>query len=87
MTDSQSHDYMETLRERARESKVYQKHQLVGLELAEILQDEEHKSLYIKLAKEREGEDLIGLAKRVVEMKQVKNYGAYFMSVLHKEKK
>ena len=34
-------DYLETLKKRAKESKVYSFHQLVGLELAKILGDDE----------------------------------------------
>jgi len=75
-------DYRELLKKRAKESKVYTSHQLTGLLLAEILKDEGHKSLYIKLAKEHGSDKLIKLAKSVAERKNVKNMGAYFMRLL-----
>jgi len=75
-------DYRELLTKRAKESKVYTSHQLTGLLLAEILKDEGHKSLYIKLAKEHGSDKLIKLAKSVAERKNVKNMGAYFMRLL-----
>ncbi|MBI2013722.1 MAG: hypothetical protein HYS87_02770 [Candidatus Colwellbacteria bacterium] len=75
-------DYIDKLKQRAKESKVYTKHQLVGLELAEILDDEEHKSLYMKLAKTHDADRLLKLAKSVAENKKVENKGAYFMRVL-----
>ena len=77
-------DYLELLRERARKSRVYSSHQLIGLTVAQILGDESHKSLYIKLAKESKGKDLIELAKSIAERKGVKNKGAYFMSLIKK---
>ena len=76
--------YIEELKKRAKESKVYRKHQLFGLEVAQVLGDEKHKSLYIKLAKEGDGEQMLRLAKEVAERKNVKNKGAYFMSMLTK---
>jgi len=76
-------DYRELLKKRAKESKVYSSHQLVGLTLAEILGDESHKSLYIKLAKTHDMDKLIRLAKSVAEKKNVKNKGAYFMRLLY----
>jgi len=75
-------DYRELLKKRAKESKVYAPHQLTGLLLAEILKDEGHKSLYIKLAKKHGGDKLMKLAKSVAERKNVKNMGAYFMRLL-----
>ena len=44
-------NYIELLKKRAKESRVYSEHQLVGLSIAEILEDEAHKSLYMRLAK------------------------------------
>jgi hypothetical protein len=76
-------DYLDELRKRARESRVYSKHQLVGLEIAQILCDEEHKSLYIKLAKEHDSDKLLRLAKSIAERKNIKNKGAYFMKLLY----
>jgi hypothetical protein len=77
-------DYLELLRERARKSRVYSSHQLIGLTVAQILGDEKHKSLYIKLAKENKGRDLIELAKSVADRGGVKNKGAYFMRLVQK---
>ena len=74
--------YIKELKRRAAESHVYRKYQLLGLMIAEILRDEKHKSLYIKLAKEGNGERLLRLAKEVAEKKNVKNRGAYFMALL-----
>lgn len=75
-------NYLKKLQKRARESKVYRKYQLVGLEIAEFLEDEKHKSLYIKLAKENDPEKLLGIAKEISRNKNIKNKGAYFMAVV-----
>ncbi len=75
-------EYFKTIEERAKKSKIYKKYQLTGLMLAELLKDERHKSLYIKLAKERDNEKLIFLAKDIAERKKIKNKGAYFMKML-----
>jgi len=79
-------DYLKELKDRGKESRVYRKYQLTGLELAEILGDEKHKSLYIKIAKDNPNENLIGIAKEIAENKEIENKGAYFMSVLHNKK-
>lgn len=82
---SYSMDYLDELKKRGKESKVYTEHQLVGLLLAEILGDEEHKSLYIKLAKERNHDKLLKLAKSVAEREGIENRGAYFMKLFASE--
>lgn len=74
---------MDVLRERKKTTHVYQKHQMTGLLLAEILGDDAHKSLYIRLAKKHDEQKLIALAKSVAEKKDIKNRGAYFMKILH----
>jgi hypothetical protein len=74
--------YMKKLRQRGKESHVYRKYQLLGLEIAQVLGDEKHKALYIKLAKEGNAERLLGVAKDVADRKNVKNKGAYFMRVI-----
>lgn len=79
-------EYLELLKERAKKSKVYSPHQMTGLMLAEILGDEKHKSLYIKLAKKYKADKLLTLAKSVAERKNVKNKGAYFMRLLYDDK-
>lgn len=78
-------NYLKELRRRAKESHVYKKYQLIGLEISQILNDEKHKSLYIKLAKERNADRLLRLAKEIAERKNVKNKGAYFMKLLQTE--
>lgn len=77
-------NYLETLKERGKQSRVYKKYQLIGLEIAQALNDEKHKSLYIKLAKKHPGDHLLSIAKDVSERKKIKNKGAYFMKVLQK---
>ncbi len=75
--------YFDKLRDRAKKSKVYRKFQLEGLEIAKLLGDEKHKSLYIKLAKEQDTGFLRRLAEDVAERgSSVRNKGAYFMSRL-----
>ncbi len=75
-------EYLETIRERAKTSRIYRKFQMTGLTLAEILCDNDHKSLYIRLAKEYPENDLIILAKNIAEKKSIDNKGGYFMKVL-----
>ena len=74
--------YIKKLRQRGKDSHVYRKYQLLGLEIAQILGDEKHKALYIKLAKEGNAEWLLGIAKDVADRKNVKNKGAYFMRMI-----
>jgi hypothetical protein len=73
--------YVKSLKERAKQSRAYTAHQLAGLELAEMLHDPKHKSLYIKLAKEHGTARLFELAKSVLEKSDIENPGAYFMSL------
>jgi hypothetical protein len=80
-------DYMKKLRQRGKESHVYRKYQLLGLEISQVLSDEKHKALYIKLAKEGNADRLLGVAKDVAERKGIKNKGAYFMRVITEEGK
>lgn len=72
-------NYIEILKDRSKQSRVYRKYQLTGLLIAQLLNDEEHKSLYIKLAKNYNQQKLLAIAKDVSERKTVKNRGAYFM--------
>jgi hypothetical protein len=74
--------YLTKLKQRAKESRVSRRFQLDGLEIAKILGDEKHRSLYIKLAKEMDPDELRRLAKEVAENKNIKNRGAYFMTLL-----
>jgi len=72
---------MEELSARGEKNKnrVSSKFQSTGLAIAEILGDQAHKALYIKLAKEHDEEKLMSLAKDVAGRKNIKNPGAYFM--------
>ena len=80
-------DYLKELKERGKASRVYREYQLVGLMVSQVLDDEKHKSLYIKLAREYGSEKMLQLAKSVAERKRVKNKGAYFMKMLEIEEK
>lgn len=77
-------EYLKKLKQRGKESHVYRKYQLMGLEISQILEDEGHKALYIKLAKERSGEQLMQIAKGIAERTGIKNKGAYFMRMITK---
>jgi len=79
--------YVKKLKERAKTSHVYRKYQLIGLEISQLLEDEKHKSLYIKLAKEVSGDRLIRFAKDIADRRNVKNKGAYFMVLLKNQNK
>lgn len=79
-------DYLKKLKERKKESRVYRKFQLIGLEIANLLNDPEHKSLYIKLAKQYDPEILLVLAKDVSQRKKIENKGGYFMKILQSKK-
>ena len=80
-------EYLATLRDRAKRSRIYAQHQLVGLEIAKMLGDERHKTLYMKLAKERNAEMLRRLAASIADQPNAKNKGALFMYLLTKAKK
>ncbi len=87
MMAARKNAYLEELKRRAKASHVYRKYQLTGLEIARILGDEKHKTLYIKLARDADGngaggDRLLRLAKDVADRSTVKNKGAYFMSLL-----
>ena len=77
-----SRGYFGELKSRSKKSRVHHDYQLTGLEIAEILKDRKHKSLYIKLAKKYNSAKLLALAKSVAEREYVKNKGAYFMRLL-----
>lgn len=47
--------------------------------IADLLRDRAHKHIYLKLAREYEASDLLGLAKDVADREGITNYGAYFM--------
>gem|GEM_PF-1502056 len=75
--------YLEEMNKRGQKSRVYREFQLIGLEISQILGDNAHKALYIKLAKKFDKSRLLSLAKSVAEKKDILNRGAYFMKVLH----
>ena len=79
-------DYLELLKERKGKSRITVPHQLTGLNIAKILKDEKHKSLYMKLAKEHDNDMLIEIAKDVASRRKVKNKGGYFMKVLQSKR-
>ena len=79
--------YMAELKRRGKESHVYRSYQLIGLDIADVLNDRAHKALYIKLAKEGDPRRLMAIAKDVADRKDVKNHGAYFMRVVAEETK
>ncbi|MDP3052505.1 MAG: hypothetical protein Q8N22_00950 [bacterium] len=78
-------DYLNIIKERKKTSRVYEKFQFTGLTIAQILGDEKHKSLYIKMAKKHDEHKLITTAKSVAERKNIENKGAYFMKVFYQE--
>ncbi len=81
-------EYLKNLSKRSKVSRAYSAHQSVGLELAGILNDAAHKALYIRLAKKyTDHHSLMILAKDVASKPSVQNKGAYFMRLLHGEKK
>ena len=77
-----SNTYFRKLRDRAKTSRVYKPHQMTGLMLAEILDDQDHKALYMRLSKEYDASDLLQLARSLEERKTIENRGAYFMRML-----
>jgi len=80
-----SRDYLKKLDARKYRSRVYTSYQLIGLEIAELLEDRGHKSLYIHLAKKQNPQKLLELARSIAERSAIDNKGAYFMKVLHKK--
>ena len=79
--NNKKQSYFELLEERRTKGRVTTEHQLIGLTIAELLRDEGHKSLYIKLAKENDSDLLLGIAKDIAEREGIENPGAYFMKV------
>mgnify|MGYP001251266126 CR=1 FL=1 len=80
-------DYLKLIEERAKKSRVYSKHQLIGLLLAEMLEDDTHKSFYMRLAMTADESELFFVAKDIAENKNISNKGAYFMTVWHERNK
>jgi len=78
-------NYLNVIKERSKKGRIYKKFQLTGLIVAQLLGDNKHKALYIKMAKKHNEHKLITIAKNVAERKNVKNKGAYFMKVFYHE--
>ena len=77
--------YLDELTRRSRASHAHTAHQSAGLLIAEVLGDLKHRALYIKLAKKHGGDALLRIAKTIAEKKNVKNPGAYFMTLLKRD--
>lgn len=74
--------YFEELFKRGKKSRITTKHQLIGLQISEILSDPDHKSLYMKMAMHLNTTIIMSLAKSIGESKKPGNKGAIFMHVL-----
>lgn len=74
--------YLDELKRRSGESRVYSEHQLIGLLIAEALEDEAHKALYMRLAKKHDPDRLLKIAKDVASREGIENKGAYFMKIV-----
>lgn len=79
--------YLDRLRERAKKSRIHSRHQMIGLMVADTLSDSAHKALYIKMARDENGEKMLYMAKSIAENSRVENKGAYFMKVWRLENK
>ena len=82
-----TNDYLKKLRERAKKSRVRTKHQFVGLKMGRDLDDNKHKALYMKLAKEGNQAKLQWLVADIASRRGIKKKGAYFMKVLFSTEK
>ncbi len=71
--------YLDRIQERAKKSRIHSRHQMIGLMVADILRDPTYKSLYIKMARDENGEKMLYIAKSIAENTRIKNKGAYFM--------
>lgn len=78
-------DYLKTLSERKKSTRVFKDFQHTGLVIAQMLDDEKHKALYIKLAKNINKQILMSTAKDVAERSEVENRGAYFMELIRQK--
>lgn len=81
-------EYLKLLKKRGKESRAYTSYQLLGLELADMLDDNRKKSLYIKLAKIYDPQTLLQIARDIISRanaKKIKNKGAYFMRIFHED--
>lgn len=74
-------EYLSLLNRRAKESRSYRAFQTTGTDIADILGDQKHTALYIKIAKTVDGQTLLQTAKLIMQNKNVRNPGAYFMRI------
>lgn len=74
-------DYLALLKKRAKETRAFRSFQVVGTDVADMLNDRKHIALYIKIAKKIDAQTLLQVATTVVQTNGVKNQGAYFMSI------
>ncbi len=74
-------EYLSLLNRRAKESRSYRAFQTTGTDIADIFGDQKHIALYIKIAKTVDGQTLLQTAKLIVQNKNVRNPGAYFMHI------
>ena len=85
--DFSLNDFLEKIKARSTSSRVKYQFQLIGLQLATILNDQKNKSLYIKIAKQRQDYGyLLNLANSIKENDRIDNKGAMFMNELYKRK-
>jgi len=77
----QFNTYLDKIRERAKKNRIHSRHQMIGLMIADTLRDPSHKSLYIKMARDENGEKMLYIAKSIAENIRIKNKGAYFMKM------
>ncbi|MCK9187240.1 MAG: hypothetical protein PHH27_02860 [Candidatus Colwellbacteria bacterium] len=87
MEKTQFDSYLDKIRERSKKSRIHSKHQMIGLMVAETLDDPKHKALYIKMARDNNGEKMLYIAKSIADNPKVKNKGAYFMRLWQLENK
>lgn len=80
-------EYLQLIAKRATQKRISHQFQLIGLEIAVLLRDTEHKSLYIKYAKEYGSDRMLALAKDISQRRGIDNMGAYFMTVVENLKK
>lgn len=77
--------YLKKIKERSQTNRIYSSHQMIGLMIADILGDQSHKALYMRLAKNNDKDLLMSIAKTIADNQNVKNKGAYFMKVWKEE--
>jgi hypothetical protein len=74
-------EYFSLLNQRAKQSHAYRAFQTTGTDVADILGDQKHIALYIKIAKTVNAQVLLQTAKLIMQNNNVRNPGAYFMRI------